>query len=181
MFLSAPGGLDRPFSTECAWRRLQWRRLRLTGLVRIGLKRLAGAFWPPAAICRLPHGRQLHIVQCFSSAVTSARRGLGCRQLGQDRLIYLILAEDRLILPEAQAPQPDHNVHEGAHSRLLHIIVRSGESVYMACTHKRLGPNVRIRRYKDIAWPREIGRSDRKATLAKSRRSYSLCYYDTLS
>jgi hypothetical protein len=26
------------------------------------------------------------------------------------------------IPPEAQAPQPDHNVHEGAHSRLLHII-----------------------------------------------------------
>ena len=36
------------------------------------------------------------------------------RQVRQDRLVYLILAEDRLILPEAQAPQPDHNVHRGA-------------------------------------------------------------------
>src|SRR4029077_19439316 len=32
----------------------------------------------------------------------------------KNRLVYLILAEDRLILPEAQAPQPDHNVHDGA-------------------------------------------------------------------
>jgi hypothetical protein len=34
------------------------------------------------------------------------------RQVGQHRLVYLILAEGRLILPEAQAPQPDHNVHD---------------------------------------------------------------------
>ena len=33
------------------------------------------------------------------------------RQIGQDRLIYLVHAECRLILPEAQAPQPDHDVH----------------------------------------------------------------------
>jgi hypothetical protein len=39
------------------------------------------------------------------------------RQIGQDRLIYLVLAECRLILPEAQAPEPDHNVHEGAYYR----------------------------------------------------------------
>jgi hypothetical protein len=30
---------------------------------------------------------------------------------------------------EAQTPQQDQNVHDGAHSALLHIIVRSGESV----------------------------------------------------
>jgi hypothetical protein len=36
------------------------------------------------------------------------------RQARKNRLVYLILAEDRLILPEAQAPQPDHNVHDGA-------------------------------------------------------------------
>ena len=36
------------------------------------------------------------------------------RQIGQNCLVYLILAECRLILPEAQAPQPDHNVHDGA-------------------------------------------------------------------
>src|SRR4029077_12439203 len=29
-------------------------------------------------------------------------------------LVYFILAECRLILPEAQAPQPDRDVHDGA-------------------------------------------------------------------
>jgi hypothetical protein len=33
------------------------------------------------------------------------------RQARENRLVYLILAECRLILPEAQAPQPDHDVH----------------------------------------------------------------------
>ena len=36
------------------------------------------------------------------------------RQARKDRLVYLILAECRLIRPEAQAPQPDHDVHDGA-------------------------------------------------------------------
>src|SRR6516162_5655984 len=36
------------------------------------------------------------------------------RQARQNRLLYLVLAECRLILPEAQAPQPDHDVHFGA-------------------------------------------------------------------
>jgi hypothetical protein len=35
------------------------------------------------------------------------------RQARKNRLIYFILAECRLVLPEAQAPQPDHNVHDG--------------------------------------------------------------------
>src|SRR5262249_37423319 len=48
------------------------------------------------------------------------------RQARKNRLVYVILAECRLILPEAQAPQPDHDVHDGApHSGLLHIIVPS--------------------------------------------------------
>jgi hypothetical protein len=34
------------------------------------------------------------------------------RQVWQDRLVYLILAERRLILPEAQARQPDYDVHD---------------------------------------------------------------------
>jgi hypothetical protein len=34
------------------------------------------------------------------------------RQTRKDRLVYLILAERRLILSEAQAPQPDHDVHD---------------------------------------------------------------------
>ena len=40
-----------------------------------------------------------------------------CRQARKNRLVYLILAEGRLILPEAKAPQPDHNVHDGAHNQ----------------------------------------------------------------
>ena len=39
------------------------------------------------------------------------------RQARKDRLVNLVLAECRLILPEAQAPQPDHNVHGGAHNQ----------------------------------------------------------------
>ena len=34
------------------------------------------------------------------------------RQARKNRLVYVVLAECRLVLPEAQAPQPDHNVHE---------------------------------------------------------------------
>ena len=39
------------------------------------------------------------------------------RQAWENRLVYVILAEDRLVLREAQAPQPDHNVHDSAHNR----------------------------------------------------------------
>ena len=35
------------------------------------------------------------------------------RQARENRLVYVILAEDRLVLREAQAPQPDHDVHDG--------------------------------------------------------------------
>jgi hypothetical protein len=36
------------------------------------------------------------------------------RQARENRLVYVILAENRLVLREAQAPQPDHDVHNGA-------------------------------------------------------------------
>src|SRR6478736_6186529 len=39
------------------------------------------------------------------------------RQAWENRLVYIIVAENRLVLPEAQAPQPDHNVHDGAHNQ----------------------------------------------------------------
>ena len=38
------------------------------------------------------------------------------RQARQNRLVYLVLAEYRLVLSEAQAPQPDHNVHGDANT-----------------------------------------------------------------
>src|SRR6516162_1213495 len=34
------------------------------------------------------------------------------RQARKNRLVYLILAEGSLVFPEAQAPQPDYNVHD---------------------------------------------------------------------
>ena len=60
--------------------------------------------------------------RCPSDATPSSLRS-SSRQVRQDRLVYVILAEHRLILPEAQAPQPDRNVHEAPNSGLLHIIV----------------------------------------------------------
>ena len=36
------------------------------------------------------------------------------RQARDNRFVYLIFAEDRLILPEAKAAQPDNNVHDNA-------------------------------------------------------------------
>jgi hypothetical protein len=39
------------------------------------------------------------------------------RQARHDLFGYFVLAECSLIFPEAQAPQPDHDVHDGAHNR----------------------------------------------------------------
>ena len=58
-----------------------------------------------------------------------APSGLSCLRPGIP-LVYVILAECRLILPEAQAPQPDHNVHDGRlQSGVTHIICRGSEGV----------------------------------------------------
>src|ERR1700756_1705153 len=38
------------------------------------------------------------------------------RQAWENRLVYVILAEGRLVFPETQAPQPDHYVHDGCPS-----------------------------------------------------------------
>ena len=47
-----------------------------------------------------------------------------CRQARKNRLVYLVVAERSLILPEAQAPQPDHDVHDDAPCCVSqHIIV----------------------------------------------------------
>ena len=43
------------------------------------------------------------------------------RQARENRLVYVILAEDRLVLPETQTSQPDHNVHEGAYNQQWRI------------------------------------------------------------
>jgi hypothetical protein len=49
------------------------------------------------------------------------------RQARKNRLVYLILAECRLILPEAQAPQPTSEVHNGAPTRHCGHFVRARE------------------------------------------------------
>ena len=36
-----------------------------------------------------------------------------CRQARENPFVNLVLAEGRLVLFEAEAPQPDHEVHEG--------------------------------------------------------------------
>jgi site-specific recombinase XerD len=63
------------------------------------------------------------------------RRFLFFRQARKDRLVYLILAEGRLILPKAKAPQPDHNVHDGAPTLMVCrlVIYRHGLRVSEAC------------------------------------------------
>jgi hypothetical protein len=55
--------------------------------------------------------QQLHTVPNRNDAKLLQRL---VRQARQDRFVYLILAEGCLIPPEAQAPQPDHDVHDGA-------------------------------------------------------------------
>ena len=53
--------------------------------------------------------------------VTPSSFRSSCVRLGRNRLVYLVVAECRLVLPEAQAPQPDHNVHGGAHNQWWRI------------------------------------------------------------
>src|SRR5215467_5586208 len=64
--------------------------------------------------------QQLHAVaQCRDAKLLQVL----VRQARQDRFVYLILAECRLILSEAQAPQPHHDVHDGALNGLPIMIV----------------------------------------------------------
>src|ERR1700719_2613359 len=58
--------------------------------------------------------QQLHTVPNRGDA--KLLQGL-VRQTRKNRLVYVILAEGRLVPPEAEAPQPDHNVHDGAHNQ----------------------------------------------------------------
>ena len=51
------------------------------------------------------------------SAVTPSSFRSSCRQAREDPFVDLIVAECRLVLLEAQAPQPDRNIHEDAHNQ----------------------------------------------------------------
>jgi hypothetical protein len=59
------------------------------------------------------------------------------RQARKNRLIYLILAEGRLILPEAKAPQPNHDIHDDArYSGLARIMVPAPKGVYWGTSQR---------------------------------------------
>lgn len=45
------------------------------------------------------------------------------REAPEDPLVYLVVAERRLVSFEAQAPQPNHDVHDGAPTLPAHMIV----------------------------------------------------------
>jgi hypothetical protein len=52
------------------------------------------------------------------------------RQARENRLVYVILAEDHLVLGELQAPQRDHNVHDdGAHTQTCRLSSSAAERV----------------------------------------------------
>ena len=60
----------------------------------------------------MPQRRDAKLLQVFS------------RQVRQDRVVDVVLAENSLVLSEAQAPQPDRDVHDEAPSSgLEHIII----------------------------------------------------------
>jgi hypothetical protein len=70
------------------------------------------------------------------------------RQARKYRLVYIILAEGRLVPPEAQVSQPDHNVHDGRPSIMgggHHVLVHKrclgqiGLSVSQRFTKTRCG------------------------------------------
>src|SRR5262249_16212838 len=63
------------------------------------------------------------------------------RQARENRLVYVVLAEDRLILPEAKVPQPDHNDGD-PNSGLPHIIVLPGGGVQNCTGSKTRGHRI---------------------------------------
>ena len=58
------------------------------------------------------------------------------RQVRKNRLVYLVLAECGLILSEAQAPQPDHDVHRGAPQSIVVSIICGGRESVQTCRRR---------------------------------------------
>ena len=83
--------------------------------------------------------QQLHTVP--KRATPSSFR-FSCVRLRKNRLVYVILAEYRLVLPEAKAPQPDHNIHcPRPQSMAAHIMVRLASGVQQAQVSAKAGTN----------------------------------------
>ena len=95
---------------------MTWRRsarssgdsLRALGAVATSAE---GALMPVSVRRAAMASRSLR--RCPTAVTPSSFRVL-VRQARKNGLVYLVLAECSLILPEAQAPQPNHDVHDGA-------------------------------------------------------------------
>ena len=53
------------------------------------------------------------------------------REIRQHTIVYFVVAKRSLVFPEAQAPQPDHDVHGRLHSanrdnRLRPVVCKAG-------------------------------------------------------
>jgi hypothetical protein len=89
-----------------------WRRSARSSLAALGLL-------DPVAVSSeraLPLAPLCRAAMASTSFTRAQRRGTALlqvlvRQARENRLVYVILAEDRLVLPEAKAPQPGHDVH----------------------------------------------------------------------
>ena len=92
-----------------------WRRsARSSGGALGPLGVVVGALGDPAALVS-PRSAAMasnSFTRCPIEATPSSFSVV--RQARKNRHVYLVLAECRLVLAEAQAPQPDHNVHDGA-------------------------------------------------------------------
>src|SRR5215471_13541994 len=89
------------------------------------------------------------------------------REVGKDVLVYLVLAEYRLILFEAQAPQPDHNIHDGAQTQGCHTSSCGTQRVSRTLAR---GPKLTVLRLGSLA---KFSRDDVTSPAAKRCRLVS--------
>jgi hypothetical protein len=59
-------------------------------------------------------------------------------QARENPFVYVIIAEDRLILPVAKAPQPDHNVHRARPHSVMRQIILEGYRTHRTCATRKL-------------------------------------------
>ena len=104
---------------------------------RIILRLFISVEWMPSAVTCVTRGFDSCSMSSWYPAVPERRYAKVLqvlrRQVGQDRLVYLVFAEYRLVLPKAQTPQPDHDVHnQRPPSGVAHIMVCPSECVQEA-------------------------------------------------
>jgi hypothetical protein len=89
------------------------------------------------------------------------------RQARKNRLVYLVLAECRLILPEAKAPQPGHDVHDDALLRSPRIMVLP----------ERVSTGVRDNRTLHVSEARRLGDGAAIADVAATGLDELIAYF----